>query len=74
MKRISLLVSFLAIVLPAQFVCAQSFTLGVRSGISIPNLSASGSETNPLDEGYSSRIGPDEAIFGEYHGIVSVFN
>ncbi|HEY5368408.1 MAG TPA: porin family protein [Hanamia sp.] len=73
MKRISLLVSFLAIVLPAQFVCAQSFTLGVRSGISIPNLSASGSETNPLNEGYSSRIGPDEAIFGEYH-VSSAFS
>lgn len=67
MKRISFLVSFLAIVLPVQFTCAQSFTLGARSGISIPNLSASGSETNPLNQGYSSRIGPDAAIFGEYH-------
>lgn len=67
MKKISLLFLFIAIMLPFHFIYGQSFTLGFRSGVSIPNLSASGSQTNPLNSGYSSRIGPDEAIFGEYH-------
>lgn len=67
MKKISLLFLFIAIMLPFHFIFGQSFTLGFRSGVSIPNLSASGSQTNPLNSGYSSRIGPDEAIFGEYH-------
>ncbi|MEO9146302.1 MAG: outer membrane beta-barrel protein [Ginsengibacter sp.] len=53
---------------------AQTFSLGVRSGLSIPNLTAgSGSETNPLNTGYKSRLGPDEAIFGEYH-LSSLFS
>jgi hypothetical protein len=46
---------------------AQNFILGVRTGLSIPNLSAGGSENNPLNTGYKSRLGPDEALFGEYH-------
>ncbi|WP_142685033.1 porin family protein [Chitinophaga polysaccharea] len=41
--------------------------LGARGGISIPNLTAGGSESNPLNTGYSSRQGPDFGIFGEYH-------
>lgn len=46
---------------------AQTLTIGVRSGLSIPNLTAGGSEINPLNIGYKSRLGPDEGIFGEYH-------
>lgn len=46
---------------------AQQIDLGVRGGISIPNLTAGGSEENPLNKGYSSRQGPDFGIFGEYH-------
>lgn len=42
---------------------AQKITLGVRGGISIPNLSAGGSMNNPLNTGYSSRLGPDVAAF-----------
>jgi hypothetical protein len=45
---------------------AQQFSLGVRGGISIPNLSAGGSNENPLNTGYSSRLGPDFGIFGEF--------
>src|ERR1700761_8645878 len=41
--------------------------LGARGGISIPNLSAPGSESNPLNTGYSSRMGPDFGVSGEYH-------
>ncbi|MFY0255051.1 porin family protein [Chitinophaga sp. 30R24] len=44
------------------------FDLGVRGGVSIPNLTAgSGRSENPLNSGYSSRQGPDFGILGEYH-------
>ncbi|NIG54203.1 porin family protein [Chitinophaga sp. Cy-1792] len=46
---------------------AQQIDLGARAGISIPKLSAGGSSTNPLNEGYSSRLGPDFAVFAEFH-------
>jgi hypothetical protein len=45
---------------------AQSFWLGAKGGISIPNLSSGGSNNNPLNTGYSSRVGPNFAISGEY--------
>ncbi|HTD40868.1 MAG TPA: porin family protein [Mucilaginibacter sp.] len=53
------------------FICfsakAQNFALGVRGGISIPNLSGGGSSAqNPLNTGYSSRLGPDFGLFGEF--------
>jgi hypothetical protein len=44
---------------------AQDFALGVRGGISVPNLS-SGTGNNPLNSGYSSRFGPDAGVFGEF--------
>lgn len=44
----------------------QNFALGVRGGISIPNLTAGGSNENPLNTGYSSRTGPDASIFAEF--------
>ena len=46
---------------------AQNFAIGARGGISIPNLTAGGSESNPLNTGYKSRLGPDASLFGEYH-------
>jgi hypothetical protein len=46
---------------------AQQIDLGARGGISIPNLSAGGSDNNPLNTGYKSRQGPEFGIFGEYH-------
>ncbi|MGZ3833046.1 MAG: outer membrane beta-barrel protein, partial [Mucilaginibacter sp.] len=45
---------------------AQNFYLGVRGGISIPNLTAGGSNQNPLNTGYSSRLGPDAGAFAEF--------
>lgn len=45
---------------------AQSYTVGIKGGISIPNLSAGGSDT-PLSEGYKSRIGSDFGIFIDKH-------
>jgi hypothetical protein len=40
----------------------QDLWLGIKGGLSIPNLS-SGSSGNPVSTGYSSRLGPD---FGAY--------
>lgn len=53
------------------FIClsakAQNFALGLRGGISIPNLTGGGSSSeNPLNTGYSSRFGPDFGVFGEF--------
>lgn len=45
---------------------SQNVAIGVRSGISIPNLSAGGSNQNPLNTGYSSRLGPDVSLFAEF--------
>lgn len=73
MKRKSSFLIIMVAVLFSNILDAQTFTLGVRSGLSIPNLTASGSETNPLNTGYKSRLGPDEAIFGEYH-LSSLFS
>lgn len=66
MKRIE---NFLLCVV-AVFFCssavAQNFSIGVRGGISIPNLSSAGSNQNPLNTGYKSRLGPDLGVFGEF--------
>ncbi|MFI5153297.1 MAG: porin family protein [Chitinophagales bacterium] len=43
---------------------AQAIYLGVKGGISIPNLSSGNG--NPINSGYSSGLGPDFAIFGDY--------
>ena len=45
---------------------AQDFAIGVRGGVSIPNLTAGGSTENPLNTGYSSRLGPDAGLFAEF--------
>jgi len=45
---------------------SQNTSLGIKAGISIPNLSASGSEQNPLNTGYSSRLGPEFSLFAEF--------
>lgn len=43
---------------------AQSkFSLGIKGGISIPNLQSSGN--NPVSDGYSSRFGPNFGIVSE---------
>jgi len=43
--------------------------IGVKGGISIPNLTAGGSVQNELNTGYSSSLGPNFAIF--YEGFLS---
>ncbi len=46
---------------------SQGISIGVKGGISIPNLSAPGGSKNPLNTGYQSRLGPDAAVFVEWH-------
>ncbi|MDQ2753405.1 MAG: PorT family protein [Bacteroidota bacterium] len=46
---------------------SQGISIGVKGGISIPNLSAPGGNENPLNTGYKSRLGPDAALFAEFH-------
>lgn len=67
MKKILSFLFLMSAILLAEIAEAQNFTLGARTGLSIPNLSAGGSQNNPLNTGYKSRLGLDEAIFGEYH-------
>ncbi|PUZ22612.1 hypothetical protein DCC81_19450 [Chitinophaga parva] len=40
--------------------------LGIKGGISIPNLHA-GNSDNPINTGYSSRVGPDFGVHAEFH-------
>jgi hypothetical protein len=40
--------------------------LGIRGGVSVPNLTSGGSEQNPLNTGYSSRLGPEFGILAEF--------
>jgi hypothetical protein len=39
--------------------------MGIKAGISIPNLTAGGSVQNELNSGYNSTVGPDFALFYE---------
>lgn len=73
MKKNQLLIA--SILLLAIFSGTSSIaqiTVGVKGGISIPNLSG-GSTSNPLNTGYSSRIGPDFALFADFH-IAGIFS
>ena len=44
----------------------KSLDIGIKGGLSIPNLTA-GSSSNPINSGYSSRLGADAAIHAEFH-------
>lgn len=44
---------------------AQSFTIGFKGGLNIPNLT-NGNSNNPLSSGYSSRLASDFAVFAEF--------
>jgi hypothetical protein len=67
MKNVNIIViAILLIAIPGICSHAQNFSLGIRGGISIPNLTAGGSNQNPLNTGYGSRLGPDFGISGEY--------
>ena len=60
MRKISLLAGLILFSLCGY---SQTVSLGVRGGLSIPNIVAGGD--NPLSKGYSSRIAEDGGIFAE---------
>lgn len=67
MKKGIFLTAILLVVFTIQYAHSQSpIYLGVKGGISIPNLSAGSSGTNVWNEGYSSRIGPNIGILAEF--------
>jgi len=65
MKTKKAIISWLFL-LAGFYIQAQDVAIGARGGISIPNLSASGNEQNPLNTGYSSRLGPEFGVFAEF--------
>jgi len=65
MKKLIFYSSFFILFLLYLNAAAQNVALGIQGGISIPNLSAGGSNQNPLNTGYSSRFGPDAGIYAE---------
>ncbi len=66
MRKIAFLLTVAIITMSGSSLFAQKFSIGVKAGLSIPNLTG-GSSENPLNTGYKSRTGPDFAMFGEYH-------
>jgi len=60
---VTLLVSFFIFRFSA---LAQHTAIGFRGGVSIPNLTSSGSDQNPLNTGYSSRLGSEFSLFAEF--------
>ncbi|HEY4967873.1 MAG TPA: porin family protein [Puia sp.] len=64
-SRLTVIVLLVSI-LGSQPTKAQKTAIGFRGGISIPNLSSSGSDQNPLNTGYSSRLGPEFSVFAEF--------
>ncbi len=72
-KLASYLLCLSSLILARNNVHAQSMLVGLKGGISIPNLTSGGSANNPLNTGYSSILGADGGIFGQY-GISHVFS
>lgn len=66
MKKLSFYLLLSCAILSTTVVNAQKIALGVRGGVSIPNLTTGGDVTNPLNDGYKSRFGPDFAVFAEF--------
>ena len=44
----------------------DTYYLGLKGGISIPNLSAGSGNQNPLSDGFSSRLGADFGVLAEF--------
>lgn len=59
---ISLVILFVSFRTVAQ----NTFYLGVKGGISIPNLTAGSNNQNPLSNGFSSRLGADFGLLFEF--------
>lgn len=72
MKRFKILPILTLLFFVSFDISAQSTSIGVRGGMSIPNLSG-GSSDNPLNSDFKSRVGGDAAIFADF-GISSLFS
>jgi hypothetical protein len=67
MKKKICLSAIAAVLVYASQVSAQQWSIGARGGLAIPNLTAgSGSAVNPLNKGYSSRLGLGFGVVAEY--------
>jgi hypothetical protein len=66
MKKLTFYTLFAGLLLLNFNAHAQNLALGIRGGISIPNLTAGSGNQNPLNTGYSSRLGPDVGVFAEF--------
>lgn len=67
MKKIIFSTAIALFLLYAHPLSAQQWSVGARGGLGIPNLTAgSGSAANPLNKGYSSRVGAGFGVFAEY--------
>ena len=64
------LVVFIFVFFSIQTVSAQNWKFGVKGGVSLPNLSSSGS--SDVSKGYKSISGPDFALVAEYDIIDKV--
>jgi hypothetical protein len=57
----------MVLALPVLFAAAQSpYSIGLKGGIGIPNLTSGNNNTNEAANGWSSRTGPYFGIVGEY--------
>lgn len=67
MKKIFFLTDIVILILIAANLIAQTpVDIGLKAGISIPNLTA-GNSSNPISSGYSSRLDVAAAIYAEFH-------
>lgn len=66
MKRLYYLLLIIALLTFGKYADAQTWSLGVMGGLSIPNLTAESGSQTPLNTGYSSRLGPEAGIFVDF--------
>ncbi len=65
-KKYILAVIAVAVVGTPTMLAQKRTAIGIKGGLSIPNLTT-GSTANPVNSGYSSRLGADAAIHAEIH-------
>lgn len=65
-SKLRLVVAVVAAAALSPFMAKAQIDLGAKAGLSIPNLT-SGSSSNPINSGWSSRLGLDAGIHAEFH-------
>jgi len=66
MKKYLILPAVTIMLLSVSNSFAQSIDVGIKGGLSVPNLT-SGSSATPINSGFSSRLGVDAAVQAEFH-------